>query len=185
MEIRHGEIWIAEFIELSICTVASLFFWDGITILVVLVHLLWIPTYLYCFRRFRMDETGVHITYLGYIQRHYPWNSFVVKQLVQPPTKRGIFERYSRRFHSYHRKPVLLSLKPIIDYPTFIKYEYLMWHPLSCVFIGFDDEFPKHKLPKVNAEARERRGFEVNREEFVSKMKEWGVEIKGLTDQQE
>ena len=182
MEIRCGDAAKWEFLLFNIGILVSLFLFRDIrTLAIIGIYILIIPRYLYCFRRFRIYKTGVEITYLGFIQKYHSWNSFAVKQRVRHLSNQSLFKRYRRNILC-SSNPLLLSLKPIYE-PTIMDYRYIMRHPLSCVFIGFEDEFPddKHR----NATARHLRDFEVNREEFISKMNEWGVEIKGLTDRQE
>ena len=186
MEIRCGNSEKISLLIVSICFCICMYFSEiFLALSSSIIFLMHIPRYLYCFRHFRLDETGVEITYLGLFQRYYPWDCFVVKQMVRPLNNPG-FDMYGPgkwAKRTRHSNPVLLSYKPIL-FPSCINYGYAFWHPLSCVFIGFDDEFPKSKYEWINKEERSERDFEVNREEFISKMNEWGVEIKGLNDQQ-
>ena len=149
----------------------------------LIFFLISIPQHLYYLRKFYLDKTGVTEVILGRFCRYHSWSNFTVKQLVRP--QENFFSQLIKGDNDRrYREVVVLSLKPIETLPYYIDYAYPSLHPYSCVFIGFENEFPKHKIRWVNEHKREERNFEVNREEFISKMNEWGVEIKGLNDQQ-
>lgn len=184
MEVRCGRTRIVEFIAMHIGMWALTKLYDKIPVgYIILALLSTYPSFLYSFRKFNLDKAGVTMVVLGKFRKYYSWNHFVEKQLVLP--RETFYSLSSRRkFEDRYREVIVLSLKPIKRLHK-ISYAYMYHHPLSCVFIGFENQFPKKKTTFANESAREDRDFEVNREEFISKMKEWGVEIKGLTDQQE
>ena len=145
-------------------------------LLVILVIFIILLIYLSCVfdlinigRRIELTKEGCMISFL-WIKRKYSWEEYPVKKV----------ERYSDQYNSlapstpyeegavFSKVPVKRSKKYRPEEPQ----SYLTRYVFSTVWVCFRNEECKRKW------AYNTGLFEVDKEEFLQKMEEWGVELE-------
>ena len=132
--------------------------------------------YLYCAfdlinlgRRIELTKEGCIISFL-WIKRRYSWEEYPVKKI----------ERYSDQYNSWapvtpYEEGAVFSKVPVKHSKKYRPAEtrsFLTWYVFSTVWICFRNEECKKKWAYYTDL------FEVDKEEFLQKMEEWGVELE-------
>ncbi len=126
------------------------------------------------YKSIRMDSRGCDVQ-IFFWHKFYPWSSFRTIRLLD-------FSKINMKLNFYG-EGILFSTRKIKKYPFSIDPDsYLAWTDPLCR-TGFYIQFPPE-----SAEPAEYHGapfssdyaYRIRREEFVSKVEEWGLKIEGL-----
>ena len=121
-------------------------------------------------RKIELTKDGCIISFL-WIKRRYSWEEYPIKKV----------ERYSDRYNSwapltpYDEGAVFskVSVKRSKKYRPAEPRSYLTRYVFSTVWVCFRNEMCKKKWTRYYTDF-----FEVDKEEFLQKMEEWGVELE-------
>ena len=146
-------------------------------LLVILVIFIILLIYLSCVfylidigRRIELTKEGCMISFL-WIKRKYSWEEYPVKKI----------ERYSDQYNSWapstpYDEGAVFSKVPVKRSKKYRPAEprsYLTRYVFSTVWVCFRNEECKKRKWAYNTGL-----FEVDKEEFLQKMEEWGVELE-------
>ena len=146
-------------------------------LLVILVIFIMFLTYLWCVfglinigRKIELTREGGTISFL-WIKRRYSWEEYPVKKI----------ERYSDRYNPWapstpYEEGAVFSKVPVKRSKKYRPEEprsYLTRYVFSTVWVCFRNEECKKRKWAYNTGL-----FEVDKEEFLQKMEEWGVELE-------
>ena len=145
----------------------------GSTLVILLIHLIYLFVVFYLInvgRKIELTKDGCIISFL-WIKRRYSWEEYPIKKV----------ERYSDRYNSwapltpYDEGAVFskVSVKRSKKYRPAEPRSYLTWYVFSTVWVCFRNEMCKKKWTRYYTDF-----FEVDKEEFLRKMEEWGVELE-------
>ena len=117
-----------------------------------------------------MTKEGCIISFL-WTKRRYSWEEYPIKKV----------ERYSDRYNSWapltpYDEGAVFSKVPVKRSKKYRPAEprsYLTWYVFSTVWVCFRNEMCKKKWTRYYTDF-----FEVDKEEFLRKMEEWGVELE-------
>ena len=120
-------------------------------------------------RKIELTKEGCMISFL-WIKRRYSWEEYPVKKI----------ERYSDQYNSWapvtpYEEGAVFSKVPVKHSKKYRPAEtrsFLTWYVFSTVWICFRNEECKKKWAYYTDL------FEVDKEEFLQKMEEWGVELE-------
>lgn len=113
-------------------------------------------------RRFIIEEEGCTVCFWKY-RKKYKWEELRTKRIE----KHNIPSMFKGRSCYPYLEDVILSPK-IIHKPKIMRAEgYSIFHPFTCIFLHF--------TPKT--ESKLIRYYEVDEEEFLYKMAQWGIEL--------
>ena len=146
-------------------------------LLVILVIFIILLIYLSCVfdlinigRRIELTKEGCMISFL-WIKRKYSWEEYPIKKV----------ERYSDQYNSWapstpYKEGAVFSKVPVKRSKKYRPAEprsYLTRYVFSTVWVCFRNEMCKKKWTRYYTDF-----FEVDKEEFFQKMKEWGVKLE-------
>ena len=172
-------IWIANYLETLVIKkiITSIKLENraevmGSILVILLIHLIYLVAVLYLIdfgRKIELTKEGCMISFL-WIKRRYSWEEYPVKKI----------ERYSDQYNSWaHVTPYeegdVFSKVPVKHSKKYRPAEtrsFLTWYVFSTVWICFRNEECKKKWAYYTDL------FEVDKEEFLQKMEEWGVELE-------
>ena len=135
-----------------------LFLWP---ILLILLVYIWTSCYTLIF-----DKEGCTKKFLLYKKR-YRWDDLPVKQL---------YTSYVYSYDVYKEGVVFLTKREISEKIKYNITNYVLFHPMSCIIVNFEGTF---RMDDVK-DGQRMRGCEVNKQEFLRKMDEWGITLTHL-----
>ena len=144
----------------------------GSILVILLIHLIYLVAVLYLIdfgRKIELTKEGCMISFL-WIKRRYSWEEYPVKKI----------ERYSDRYNPWapstpYEEGAVFSKVPVKRSKKYRPEEprsYLTRYVFLTVWVCFRNEECKRKW------AYNTGLFEVDKEEFLQKMEEWGVELE-------
>ena len=137
--------------------------WVAVCMPVLAVIMFGLYTIATC-RTITMDAEGCTVSLLKY-QRRYLWKDLAIKRVEGPHFGLGL---------TYHDGGAFFSVKPVKKKRTTNPVMYCAFrHPFTCFFVFF--------VPHRNAADRknvEMKIYEVDKQEFLNRMKEWNVDIE-------
>ena len=172
-------IWIANYLETLVIKkiITSIKLENraevmGSILVILLIHLIYLVAVLYLIdfgRKIELTKEGCMISFL-WIKRRYSWEEYPVKKI----------ERYSDRYNPWapstpYEEGAVFSKVPVKRSKKYRPEEprsYLTRYVFSTVWVCFRNEECKRKW------AYNTGLFEVDKEEFLQKMEEWGVELE-------
>ena len=172
-------IWIANYLETLVIKkiITSIKLENraevmGSILVILLIHLIYLVAVLYLIdfgRKIELTKEGCMISFL-WIKRRYSWEEYPVKKI----------ERYSDQYNSWapvtpYEEGAVFSKVPVKHSKKYRPAEtrsYLTRYVFSTVWVCFRNEECKKKWSYNTG------WFEVDKEEFLQKMEEWGVELE-------
>jgi len=154
---------------LGLCSILDAFLF-GLGIFLI-YNICLLPWYIASGRKFVFDNDGITVCFL-WIKKHYRWDEFQLKQYV----KYGGISAYASR-------PPLVSAvefyKKKISIPKIDAHSYsMLFHPFTFIFVYFPPSKTWRRDTSINEQARSQIIYEADEEEFLMKLKEWGVELE-------
>ena len=135
-----------------------LFLWP---LLLILLIYIWTSHYTLIF-----DKEGCTKKFLFYKKR-YRWDDLQVKQL---------YTSYVYSYDVYKEGVVFLTKRETSEKIKYNITNYVLFHPMSCIIVNFEGTF---RMDDVK-DGQRMRGCEVNKQEFLRKMDEWGITLTHL-----
>lgn len=170
MTIKRRQALCMNMIAYILCSSTCTILFSTFELPIVIIILILMPIYLFSFtdllsigRTFILDETGCTVCMWKY-RKKYTWEQLNTKIVI----KYYIPSMYSNSLYpSYETEIFFAPYK--MHKPRMIRAcIYRAFHPIRCIYIYF--------TPK-NAEEYYLRDYEVDEQEFRTKMAQWGVEF--------
>ena len=151
----------------NVTDILGMIFW---ILIIHLVYLFFVFELINIGRKIELTKEGCMISFL-WIKRRYSWEEYPVKKI----------ERYSDRYNPWapstpYEEGAVFSKVPVKRSKKYRPAEprsYLTWYVFSTVWVCFRNEICKKKWTRYYTDF-----FEVDKEEFLRKMEEWGVELE-------